>query len=797
MATAPDQVQHSVWHAADGLSERVKRLRDQYFAFETRAFRNEVLPFTTGTPWDTVYACASWTNVPEVAPFVRAFEDSLAAAAHPVSLPDGFWNEALPVRVSMFFAEVIARHLPVDILEGELIVGGQFNVAMSLCLNKREAKRRARTTDAFVSGVTEASNLGIGNCGAVPGHLIPDYAKVLRVGFRGIAEEIESALGECDKSDQRATLQSFLIAVKAVKTFTARYADEAERLAAVADPQRAVELKEIARICRKVPWNPPNSFYEALQALWFTHMLVMVSESYPGPGVSFGRFDQYLYPFLEGDIGSGRLTRGQARELLQCFWVKPNYAYDYQGRLGRNQGINSSFGQLVTLGGCGPDGQDASNDLTYLCLEVIEDMNLLEPKPNVRLHKRTPDRLLNRICDMIAEAQGAPFLINFDENAMKGLDRQGVPRQDLWDYACVGCLENTRQGDDRSGTVDVNFNLAKPVELVLFQGRDLETGKQVGPKTASPLHMKTWVEFEAAFRRQLSHCLQQLLMLNDQADSLRAQLQPTPYLSAIVGGCIENAKDVTSGGARHNLITVEGIALATAADSLSAVKHLVFDTGRVAMSDLLNAVQCNFEGHEFLRQTLINKAPKYGNDDPDADRMAHDITQWWAEEASGHETPQTGKRYRAGYLSWNYGIAYAPVTSATPDGRKRGTFLANGVAAAQGRDRHGPTAAARSVGHLGLDVVPNGDSHTITLSPSIVRNQEARAKIAGFLRGYLSDGGTALQINVIDADTLRRAQEHPDEFRNLLVRVTGYNAYFVNLGREIQNEIIARTAHGQ
>lgn len=791
------EIQARLWRASEALSDRVKRLRDEYFAHETRPHRNEVLPFTTGTPWDSVYSPTQWTNVPEVMPFLKAYEDSLAAAARVVPLLEGFWHEPLPVRVAIFFSEVLRHHLPVTILEGELIVGFHFSVALSRCLSKREARRRGKMGDDFLANITGASSLGIGNCAAVPGHLIPDYPKVLRMGFREVTEDIRQALEKERDHAKRAALQSMLIACETVPALTERYAAEAERLAVHASAQRADELHAIARTCRKVPWEPASTFHEALQSLWFTHMLVMVSESYPGPGVSFGRFDQYLYPYFRDDIDWGRLTKEQARELLQCFWIKPNYAYDFQGRLGRNQGINSSFGQLVTLGGCGPNGEDRSNDLTWLCLEVIEQMNLLEPKPNIRLHARTPDAFLNRVCEILAHAQGAPFLLNFDENAMRGLVWQGVSKEDVWDYAAVGCLENTMQGDDRSGTVDVNLNLAKPVEFTLFQGRDLESGRQIGPRTPDPCAMKTWAEFEAAFRRQLSFCLRRLIDLSNQADTLRALYEPTPYLSSIVGGCIENAMDVTAGGATRNFITVEGVALATAADSLSAVKRLVFETGRVSMRDLVRAIETNFERQEFLRQLLLNKAPKYGNDDPEADQMARDITHWWAGEAWQCVTPLTAKRYRAGYLSWNYGIAYAPVTSATPDGRKRGAFLANGVAAVNGMDRAGPTATARSVGALGLDVVPNGDSHTITLSPSIVRSEEGIGKLAGFLRGYLKEGGTALQINLIDSKTLQDAQRHPDEYRNLLVRVTGYNAYFVNLGREIQNEIIARTAHGQ
>jgi len=785
----------ALWNPSDTLSERVKRLREEYFSFETRAFRNEVLPFTTGTAWDAVFSVSRWTNVPELTPFLRAYEDSLLAAARVVPLPEGFWDQPLELRTALFFAEILGKHLPVHILDGELIVGAHFNVALSLCLTKREAKRRRKAADRFHEGVVRASNLGVGNCGAVPGHLIPDYPKVLRIGFKGICEEIAAEQVRESGPEKRAVLDAFSVACRAVRDLAQRYVEEAERQADGALPERAEELREVARICRKTPWEAPETFHEALQALWLTHMLVLVSESYPGAGVSFGRFDQYLWPYLEADLAAERLTRDQARELLRCFWVKPNYAYDYQGRVGRNQGINSSFGQLITLSGCGPEGEDRTNALTYLCLEVIEEMNLLEPKPNVRLHAGSPDRLLRRVCELISRAQGAPFLMNFDEISMRGLRWQGLPEEQLWDYAPVGCLENTRQGDDRSGTVDVNFNLAKPVELTLFQGRDLETGDAVGPETQDPCTMTSWEQFESAFRAQLSACLHHLVDLNNQADAVRAQYEPTPYLSALVGGCIEQRNDITAGGARYNFITVEGIALATAADSLLAVKHLVFETQRITMDALLRGIESDFEGEELLRQVLLNKAPKYGNDDPKTDRMARDITHWWAEESATLTTPLTKKRYRAGYLSWNYGVAYAPSVSATPDGRKRGTYLSNGVAAVTGMDQAGPTAAARSVGNLELEVVPNGASHTISLSPSLVRDAERLDKLAGFLRGYAEEGASALQINMIDLDTLRHAQDRPEEFRNLLVRVTGYNAYFVNLGREIQNEIIAREAH--
>jgi pyruvate formate-lyase/glycerol dehydratase family glycyl radical enzyme len=781
---------------ASGLSPRVRRLRDQYFSFYERDFTNEVHSYTTGTSWDVVYAIWNWTNVPEMAMFLQGARSYLRAAAKHVELPEGFWNEPLVVRQALFFHEVLRQHLPVQILDGELIVGSHFSTALSRCLKQDEARARGREEKVFFKEYQVLNGLGVGNCGAVPGHLVPDYPKALRVGWKGIRDESQALLLEPSiTTEQRDLARAVVICADAVPLLMERYAVEAEHQASTkTDPVRQKELREIARICRKVPWMPPETFPEALQSLWTTHMLAMVAESYPGPGLSPGRIDQYLYSFYKRDFDAGRLTRDQAKEWLQCLWIKHNYAYDFQGWTGTNQGINASFGQLITLAGMDAGGNDASNDLTYLMLDVIEEMNLLEPKPNIRIHARTSDRLLERIVDMVAKAQGSPFLINFDENSIAGLRWEGLPEDRLWDYAPVGCLENTLQGCDRSGTVDVNLNLAKAVEVALNDGRDMASGRQIGPRTGDPKRFTSFDQFLNAFKTQLRHMLEEIIRVNDLADAGRARWEPVPYLSALVDGCLDSGKDSNAGGARYNFLTVEGVALATAADSLAAVKKLVFEDHQIRMEQLLEALKANFDGHESLRQTLLSKAPKYGNDNSYADEIAHDVSRFWTEEASRHLSP-TGKRYRGGYLSWNYWVAYAPSTAATPDGRRRGQFLSNAVCPVNGADRQGPTAVIKSVGKLGLETAPNGASHTMSFSPSLLKQPEQRQKLMALLRAYGKVGGTCIQLNVIDAKTLREAQKHPDEYRNLLVRVTGYNAYFVGLGKEIQDEIIARESH--
>ena len=788
-----------IWSPSRTLSQRVQKLREEYFNFGDRPyFRNEVMPISNGKEWDVVFPYHNFGVVPEVYPFNPCFSDSLLACAKIVKeddLPEEFWNWSIPKRRAAFFRTVLDQYLPVDILEGELIVGGQFSTALSRSLNKKEAKKYKKLHDKWWKKAKWINDLGVGNSSATFGHIIPNYKKVIHRGFKSLIEDYKAMIVKTTNKEKIDYLEAMIMAAEAPIRLAERYAEEAERQAGeVKDPTRKKELSEIARIMRKVPANPADTFHEAVQALWFTHMLVMADESYVAAGTSPGRIDQYLWPYYKKDIEGGRITRDQAREILDCYWLKHNYAYDFQGRIGENQGITAGFGQLITLGGIDENYEDASNDLTWLMLDVIEEMNLLEPKPNIRIHNKTPDDLLRRISELVANAQGSPFLINFDENSIEGLRWQGLPEDRLWDYAPVGCLENTLQGDDRSGTVDVNMNIAKAVELTLNNGVDMLTGDRIGPRTGDPRKFKNFDQFMAAFKKQLLAIMELMIDIYNMDDELRSTYEPTVYLSNLVDGCAEKGRDVNNAGARFNFVTIEGISLATAADSLVAVKKLVYEEGKVTMDELIGAIKDNYEGHEKLRQTLLNKAPKFGNDDEYADSIAREISRFWTEESTKYVTPKTKRRYRGGYLSWNYWVAYSPSTAATPDGRKRGSYLSNGVCPVNGADTQGPTAVTMSVGKLGLETAPNGDSHTISFSPSLIRDKERLEKLMSFLRTYNEKGGTALQINVIDSETLKDAQENPKDYTNLMVRVTGYNAYFTFLGREMQDEIISRVA---
>ena len=785
-----------MWEAGN-LSPRVKRLRDEYWSFyEREYYRNECLAYTTGDPWDELYAPYNWGVVPEVFLFTQITRHTMKAMAEKVEVPPDFYRLSIAERRALFFNLVLEKHLPAQVLEGELIVGSHFNTALSKNLDPKETAQWVKATYRWFKRMNEAHNLGLGNTGAIPGHLIPNYRKVLKIGFRGIAEQVAERMAREKSPEKLAYLNALKISTEAPLIISRRYAKVIlGLLEKEMDPERRDELSRMLEIVSRVPYEKPRSFWEALQALWFTHMLVMAAESYPGAGLSYGRIDQYLYPFYKEDLEKGVLTREFAKELLHCFWIKHNYAYDYQGRVARNQGINSGFGQLITLSGCGPQGEDLTNDLTMLMLEVIEEINLLEPKPNIRVHRNSSPELLKKMASMIKKAQGAPFLINFDEISMKAMEFQGVPRQEVWDYAPVGCLENTMQGNDRSGTVDCNVNLAKAVELSLNDGKDMATGKQVGPRTGDPRQFSTKEDFLKAFYRQLDFVVDHLMDLAAEADGIRCRYDPIPYLSLMVDDCIEKALDVNRGGAVYKFITVEGVGLATAADSVTAICKLVFDDQVITMEQLLKALQEDFKGHEVLQQILINRAPKYGNNDPYADGIARDINSHWSKRVIQRTSPATGRRFRAGYLSWNYWISYAPLTASMPDGRPRGQALSNGVCCVNGVDRKGATAVVASVGRLGLETVPNGASHTMSFNPSFLRDEEHIEKFIAFLKTYNEIGGSALHINMIDPETLRKALENPADYTNLLVRVTGYNAYFVHLGPEVQQEIIRREAH--
>lgn len=816
------------------LSKRIQWLRDYYFSGNTRKWNNEFTAWTTGTPWDTQYDEMTYYIVPETYPFLETFKSSIKQAARKVETPKDFFQWSLPERKAWFVKETMVNHVPQEILPGDLIAGGRFNLMTSMCWTEQEAK----VVNKLIYGKKGArANMkwfhdhGYGNSGATSGHVIPGYDKALKIGWKRIYNELNSFYDRLTETEKKGSkgkqLRAMMTSATMPRDLAAKYSSVCYRKAEKEkDTVRKNELLEMAKNLKKVPWEPAENFWEAVQALWLTHMLVMSDENYPGPGVSFGRIDQYLLPYWQKSLSEG-MDREFGKEIMKTFWIHANTAYDAMIRVGANQGITAGYGQLITLSGLGADGKDATNDLTYAMLEVIDEMSpILEPKPNVRLSRHSPEKLLDKLIDMISSSQGAPFLLNFDERSMAGLMREAkmgkfehlITKANVHDYAPVGCLENTMTGNDRSGTVDNNLNLLKAVELALTGGKDMNifvdpiTGKkekirQDGPKTGDATQFKTWDEFKEAYIRQTQYIVKKIVDLYETSESIRAKYNPTPYLSCLVKGCAEKGIDITQGGAEISFTTIEAVTYATTVDSLLAIKHLVFDKKIVSMEELIKALKSNWSGFEILQARAKYKTPKYGRDDDEADAMGRFVMDVWTGETWKYKTKSTNRQFRPGMLSWNYWVGDGYVMAASADGRKKGQFLSNAICPTNGADINGPTSNTNSVGKvLGgrtengdwedfTNLVSNGTSHTITFNPSFIKDEEHKNKFKAFLKGYVENGGTALQINILDPDMLRDAQKHPQNYRHLLVRVTGYNAYFTSIGRELQDEIIARISH--
>lgn len=813
------------------LSSRVEFLRDYYFKGINRKWNNEYNVYSTGTPWDIQFDEISYYIVPEVYSFMSTFRSSCAQVAENIPMDKDFFKLSIPERKAIFTKEAAVNYMPLEILPNDLLAGSRFNMQGSMCLTKKETLERDKRVKEARRAMKFLYEHGYGNSGATSGHLIPDYAKILRSGFKAVYQDLEdkyNKLREEDNNGKRGSqLKAMMTAAKMPKELAEKYSELCLKLAKVEkDKARRKELEVMADNLKVVPWNGAEDFYQAMQSLWLSHMLVMTDENYPGPGVSFGRLDQYLYPYYLKSIEKG-MTEEFMKEVLGCFWIHCNTAYDAQIRVGGNQGITAGFGQLFNLSGMGKDGKDMTNELTYLFLDVINDISpILEPKPNVRLHKGTPEELLDKLVDMVAVSQGAPFLLNFDERSMAGMMREAkvagvehlINEENVHEYAAVGCLENTMVGNDRSGTVDNNLNLLKAMELVFGNGKDMLpfadelTGAlspivQEGPVTGELSELDTFDKFYLAFSEQIKFIIKKMVDNYELSESIRADYNPTPYLSLLVNGCAENGKDVTEGGAELSFTTIEAVTFGTTVDSLLAVKYLVYDKKECSLEELVKALKSNWEGYEVLQAKALNRAPKYGRDDKEADEIGRKVMDLWSDEVWNYKTKSTGRIYRPGMLSWNYWIGSGYILKASANGRKNGQFLSNAICPSNGADINGPTSNSNSVGTvLGgksekgdykdyVNSLPNGASHTITFNTALVKSKDHKEKFKSFLRGYIENGGTALQINILDPEVLKEAQKHPEDYKHLLVRVTGYNAYFTSIGRELQDEIIARESH--
>ncbi len=630
-----------------------------------------------------------------------------------------------------------------------------------------------------------------------PGHTVLDD-KIYRRGFREWIEDIDRAVEALDFAgdprafDRQETLAAMRIAAAALIAFAERHAEALAALAAeTAVPERRRELERMAAICRRVPAHPPETFWEALQYYWFVHLGVII-ELNPWDAFNPGRLDQHLYPFYRREIDAGTLTRERAKELLQAFWIKFNNhpAPPKVGITAKESNTYVDFA-LVNLGGVRPDGSDGVNPLTYLLLEVVEEMRLLQPSAMVQVSKKSPQRFLSRALEIVRTGFGQPSIFNTDA-IVQELLRQGKNIEDARCGGASGCVESGAFGKE-CYVLTGYFNLPKVLEITLHDGRDPRTGRRIGPSTGDPRTFGGMEELMSAFRRQLRHFVEVKVRGNNRIERINANYMPVPFLSLLIDDCVARGRDYNDGGARYNTSYIQGVGIASLTDSLSAIRHHVFERGRLSMGELLEALEADFSGSEALRLRLVEETPRYGNDDERADRILREAFDAFHDAVDGRPNTRGG-HHRVNLLPTTCHVYFGSVVGATPDGRKAGTPLSEGISPVQGADRKGPTAvlnSAAKIDHLRT----GGTLLNQKFLPRLFEDAAGIEGLAALVRTYFRMDGHHIQFNVVDAGLLREAQRHPERHRDLIVRVAGYSDYFVDLTEALQEEIIRRTAH--
>ncbi len=628
-----------------------------------------------------------------------------------------------------------------------------------------------------------------------PGHTVLDN-KIYRKGMLDFKQDIQRSLDGLDyMNDPQAyakqeELKAMFICADAVIRFAQRHAEKARELAAKeSDPQRKAELERIAEVCSRVPAHAPRDFWEALQCYWFVHLGV-TTEMNPWDSFCPGRFDQHLYPFYKKGLEEGTLTREQAEELLQCLWVKFNNqpAPPKVGVTAEESGTYTDFAQ-INSGGMKEDGSDGVNDVTYLILDVIEQMRLVQPSSSIQVSKKNPDRFIKRAAKIIRTGFGQPSVFNSDL-IVQELIRMGKSVADARNGGSSGCVEVGAFGKE-AYILTGYFNLPKVLELTLNNGVDPWTGKQIGLATGDPEQFGSFEQLFEAYRRQVNHLIDVKMKGNNIIERLYATYMPAPFLSILIDDCIATGRDYHDGGPRYNTNYIQGVGVGTITDALAAIKYHVFDNKSISMRDLLAALKADFEGHETLRQTLLQRTPKYGNDDDYADEIMRSVFETYFQAVDDRPNTKGGK-YRINLLPTTVHVYFGSVMGATPDGRKAGLPLSEGISPVQGADRQGPTAVLKSAAKMDHGRT-GGTLLNMKFTPALLEGDDGLDNLTHLIRSYFRLDGHHIQFNVVDAETLRKAQARPEEYQNLIVRVAGYSDYFTDLGKALQDEIIART----
>lgn len=628
-----------------------------------------------------------------------------------------------------------------------------------------------------------------------PGHTVGSE-KIYQKGFLDYKKDIQDALKALDYGTdllalkKREQLNAMSICCDAIMALGRRYAAYARKLAEQeTDKTRREELLQIAANCDVVPAHRPKTYWQAIQMYWFVHLGV-TTELNPWDAYSPGRLDQHLYPFYQKDVAEGRLDDDRAKELLECLWVKFNNqpAPPKVGVTLKESGTYTDFANINT-GGITPEGEDGVNPVSYLILDCMDEMRLLQPSSNVQISRKTPQKFLKRACEISRKGWGQPAFYNTEEIVQELLNA-GKSIADARRGGTSGCVETGAFGNE-AYILTGYFNLPKVLEITLHNGWDPVSKKQLGLKLGNAEDFGSYEELFEAYKKQVEHFVDIKVKGSNVIEAIYANYMPAPFLSIITNDCIKKGMDYNAGGARYNTNYLQGVGIGTIADSLAAVRYHVFDKKDIGMGELMEALHSNFEGYEVIRHLLTDKSPKYGNDDDYADDIMKAVFRCYYEAVTGRKNSRGGQ-WRINMLPTTCHVYFGEVMEASPNGRLAGTPLSEGISPSQGSDVHGPTAVIRSASKMD-HISTGGTLLNQKFTPSNVAGEKGLDNMASLVRSYFNLDGHHIQFNVIDRQTLIEAQKHPEDYKDLIVRVAGYSDHFRNLSKALQDEIIART----
>lgn len=628
------------------------------------------------------------------------------------------------------------------------------------------------------------------------GHFIINFNRILEVGYEGIRKEALAHLAELDLSqpdgmDKILFYKAMLIICDAVEVFAERFATEAERQAVQCkDPVRKAELKQIAQNCHRVPKYPAETYYEALQSVWFLQVISQIESD--GTGLSLGRMDYYLYPYYKKDLEAGRITKEFCEELTDQFWLKCGEVIEVW-----NEEDSKFFGghpisQTITLGGTDATGRDTTNDLSYIMLETTARIATPQPSVCVRIHKQTPHEFMLKCAEVARYGLGMPAFYN-EETAMLSLLDKGVSLHDARErFAVAGCVEMGLQGQMCHFANSGYFSLLKTLEITLHDGFDTRTQKQVGPHTGKLGDLKTYEQFCEAYATQLKTAFKHMVATTNVVNTMHGRMLTLPFISSFTEDCMGRGREVHDQGAKYNHDGTQGVGLADTADSFAAIKKLVYEEHKLTLEQIVEAMNADFEGYDEIRTMLQKDAPKYGNNDPYADNIARNITSLYADDVNRYPNPRGG-HFVAGMYSVSANVPIGTFIGAMPNGRKAWTPVAEACSPAHGCEKCGPTQSAMSVAALDHVPITNGTQYNQKYHPSALAGEKGLESLANLIETFFARGGFHIQFNVVSKETLLAAQADPEKYRNVVVRVAGYTAFFVDLPRETQDDIIDRT----